>query len=192
MNCIIYYSNFCSHSKSLLQQLAQSQLKKDIHFVCIDKRTVKSNKTYVLLENGQELLLPPTVTKVPALLLLSNYTVVFGEDIYKHLKPKEEVLVKTATQDNMEPLAFSLGGLNNFGIFSDQYSFFDMDHQELAAKGEGGRRQMHNYIEARDMNESIYTPQDAGAAPAVENTKLTNEMTIEKIQQLRENDLKNV
>lgn len=188
MNCILYYSNFCDHSKQMIQSLGKSPLKKDIHFVNIDKRTTKNCKNYIVLENGQELLLPTTVSKVPALLLLSNYSVLFGEDIYSYFKPKQDVLVRQATQEHMEPMAFSLGGLNNFGIISDQFSFFDMDSNDLSAKGEGGKRQMHNYINANDLKETIYTPEDAPAA--IENTKLTNEMTVERIQQLRENELK--
>jgi len=175
----------------MIQNLAQTPLKKDIHFVCIDKRTVKNGKNYIVLENGQELILPNTVTKVPALLLLSNYSVVFGEDIYSYFKPKQEVIMREATKDNMEPMAFSLSGLNNFGIFSDQFSFCDMDPTDLAANGDGGKRQMHNYIEAHDLKETIYTPADERNLP-VENTKLSNEMTVERIQQMRENDLKHV
>lgn len=193
MSCILYYSNFCQHSKLMLQKLAQSPLKKDIHFVCIDKRAIKNNKTYLILENGQDLILPSNITRVPALLLLSNYSAVFGEEIYEYFKPKEEVHVREATQNNMEPLAFSMNGLNNYGIFSDQFSFFDMDASELAAKGEGGMRQLHNYIPLNDMTQqAIYTPEDGGNQSKIENTKLKNEMTVERIQQLRENDLKNV
>lgn len=190
MNCILYYSNFCQHSKTMIQKLSQSPLKKDIHFICIDKRSTKNGKTYILLENGQELILPNTISRVPALLSLSNYSVLFGEDIYNTFKPREELMVREATHDNMEPMAFSLGGLNNFGIFSDQFSFFDMDSNDLSAKGDGGKRQMHNYIEAHDLKETIYTPDET--APLPENTKLSNEMTVEKIQKLRENDLKHV
>jgi hypothetical protein len=44
----------------------------------------------------------------------------------------------------MEPMAFSLGGGN---IVSDQYSFLDQEPEELEAKGNGGMRQMHNYVD---------------------------------------------
>jgi hypothetical protein len=46
----------------------------------------------------------------------------------------------------MEPMAFSFGsGLGD--IVSDQYSFLDQDSEELEAKGNGGMRQMHNYVD---------------------------------------------
>ncbi len=41
-------------------------------------------------------------------------------------------------------MAFSLGGGD---IVSDQYSFLDQEPEELEAKGNGGMRQMHNYVD---------------------------------------------
>ena len=57
MSMIIYYSNYCEHSKKLIQTISQSQIKDDMHFICIDKRTKKPNGvTNIILENGQEIL----------------------------------------------------------------------------------------------------------------------------------------
>ena len=189
MSNVLYYSNFCNHSKPLIQQLAKSDVKNDIHFICIDKRKEQNNKTYILLENGQELLLPGTVSKVPAMLNLKTNQVIFGDDIYKSLKPKEEQIVRESTFNNMEPLAYSLNSssaVSQFGIFSDQFSFFDMDPTSLSAKGEGGTRQMYNYVPL-DVHEKIYTPDES----KIENTKLEHEMTVERIQKMRDNDLNN-
>ena len=70
MSTILYYSNYCKNCQNLLQALAQTSVKDDMHFICIDKRVKKANNaTYIILENGQEILLSPNVTKVPALLL---------------------------------------------------------------------------------------------------------------------------
>ena len=42
-------------------------------FLSIDNRVKQANgATNIVLENGQQLLLPPLITKVPALLLLSK------------------------------------------------------------------------------------------------------------------------
>jgi hypothetical protein len=46
----------------------------------------------------------------------------------------------------MEPTAFSFGG-GFSNIVSDQYSFLDQAPEELEAKGNGGMRQMHNYVD---------------------------------------------
>jgi hypothetical protein len=146
MSSILYYSKYCEVSKKYLQLLSKSNVQKDVHFICIDKRVKDSNnKTYIILDNGQKIILPENVTRVPALLLLNNsYNVLYGDQILQHLKPRQEVEVRQATQNNMEPMAFSLGGGD---IVSDQYSFLDQDPEELEAKGNGGMRQMHNYVD---------------------------------------------
>jgi len=148
MSCILYYSKYCEVSKKYLQMLSKTSTQNDIHFICIDKRVKEANnKTFIILENGQKIILPENVTRVPALLLLNQgYKVLYGEQILDHLKPRQEVEVRKATQNNMEPMAFSFGG--GFGdIVSDQYSFLDQAPEDLEAKGNGGMRQMHNYMD---------------------------------------------
>jgi len=150
MSCIFYYSKYCETSKKYLQLLSKSNVQKDIHFICIDKRVKEANnKTYIILDNGQKIVLPENVTKVPALLLLTQgYTVLYGEQILQHLKPRQEEEFRQATQNNMEPMAFSLGGGGGFGdVVSDQYSFLDQEPEDMEAKGNGGMRQMHNYVD---------------------------------------------
>lgn len=146
MSSILYYSKYCEVSKKYLQLLSKTNIQKDVHFICIDKRIKDSNnKTYIILDNGQKIILPENVSRVPALLLLNQgYNVLYGDQIIQHLKPRQEVEIKQATQNNMEPMAFSLGGGN---IVSDQYSFLDQAPEDLEAKGNGGMRQMHNYVD---------------------------------------------
>jgi hypothetical protein len=150
MSCILYYSKYCDVCKKYLQLLSKADSQKDIHFICIDKRVKDSNnKTYIILENEQKIILPENVTKVPALLLLNQgYQVLYGEQILQHLKPKQQQEVRQATQNNMEPMAFSLGGGGGFGdVVSDHYSFLDQNSDELGTTGNGGMRQMHNYVD---------------------------------------------
>jgi glutaredoxin-related protein len=133
MSSILYYSNFCDHSKKILQILAKSNTQ-GLHYVCIDRREKGQNgKTFIILENGQKIVLPENITRVPALLLLNQgYQVLFGEAILEHLKPKQEMAVKQATFNNMEPMAFAFEGGGAFGstVVSDQYSFIDQDSQQ--------------------------------------------------------------
>jgi hypothetical protein len=162
MSCILYYSKYCDICKKYLQLLSKTDIQKDIHFICIDKRVKDANnKTYIILENGQKIILPENVTKVPALLLLNQgYQVLYGEQILQYLKPRQQQEVRQATQNNMEPMAFSLGGGGGFGdIVSDQYSFLDQNPDELSAEGNGGMRQMHNYV---DLN-TAFSGQVSGA-----------------------------
>jgi hypothetical protein len=149
MSSILYYSKYCEVCKKYLQILSKTQSQKDIHFICIDKRIKDelNNKWYIILENSQKIILPNNVTKVPALLLLTQgYQVIYGEQILQHLKPQQQQEIKHATQNNMEPTAFSFGG-GFSDIVSDQYSFLDQNEEELKATGNGGMRQMHNYVD---------------------------------------------
>jgi hypothetical protein len=188
MSSILYYSNFCEHSKKLLQTLSKTQVSKDIHFICIDKRERDQNgKINIVLENGQKIIMPENVTKVPALLLLNQgYQVLYGDNIYNYMKPKQEVVTRQATNNNMEPMAFSLGG-GGFGIVSDNYSFLDMDSEELNTKGNGGMRQMHNYVPLHH-SDTITTPTDDFD---YKKDKLSGDLTIEQLQQQREQEMSN-
>jgi len=186
MASILYYSNFCEHSKKLLQTLSKSQVNKDLHFMCIDKRIKeKDGKIYIVLENGQKIVMPENVTKVPALLLLKqNYNVLYGDAIYEHLKPRQEAVTRQATSNNMEPLAFSLGGFGS-GVVSDNYSFLDQNADELNAKGNGGLRQMHSYF-GLQCSDKINTPKDDSD---YKQSKTANNLTVEQLQQQREQEL---
>jgi hypothetical protein len=148
MSSVLYYSNYCDKCKALLTRLSKSPQSKDIHFICIDKRIKKPNGgIYVILPNGNEILLPPNVSRVPALLLLNkNNHVLFGNDINNYLQPREAELENKATMGNGEPMAFSFGSAgSSWGVMSDQYSYWDMEAESLTAKGDGGLRQMHFY-----------------------------------------------
>jgi hypothetical protein len=147
MSCILYYSKYCDVCKKYLQLLSKTT--NDIHFICIDKRVKEANnKTFIILDNGEKIILPENVTRVPALLLLAKgYEVLYGENILNYLKPAQEVQVRKATQNNMEPMAFSFNSGGFGDIVSDQYSFLDQAPEDLEAKGNGGMRQMHNYVD---------------------------------------------
>ena len=188
MSSILYYSNYCEHSKKLLQGLSKTKVSKDIHFICIDKRIKENDKMFIVLENGQKIIMPENVNRVPALLLLNkNYEVLYGDSIQNYLKPKEEVSVREATQNNLEPSAFSFGGGGgNFGIVSDSYSFLDMDPEDLTAKGNGGVRQMHNYVHL-NYQDKISTPDDDSGQ--TKGNKMPEGITVEQLQQQREKEM---
>jgi hypothetical protein len=133
--------------------------------------------------------MPENVNRVPALLLLNQgFNVLYGEAILQHLKPKQEAQVKQATFNNLEPMAFSFGsGMSN--IVSDNYSFLDMDSESLSAKGSGGIRQMHNYV---DLNyaDQISTPADE--TEYKNSNRLPEGLTVEQLQQQRDNELNKI
>jgi len=184
MSCILYYSNYCEPSKKLLFELSRSKIKEDIHFVCIDKRTQgPKNTTLINLENGQKLVLPPQVTRVPALLLLNRgQQILFGKSIYGHLKKKMQTIKTKATNNNQEPLAFSTSEMGN--TLSDNFSFLDTTPEDLGAKGAGGLRILHNYVTlgnscAIETPPESYTPNKIG------------DVDLGKIQQQRNMDIQN-
>lgn len=195
MSCILYYSKFCEPSKKLLQTISKTQNTSNIHFICIDNRVKDTNgKTFIVLQNGQKIVMPENVTRVPALLLLNqNYKVIYGDDIYKHLKPEMAVQVKQATQNNMEPMHHqdgfsSFGGFSGGGIASDNYSFLDQTGEDLSVKGNGGLRQMHNYVHINDaMNLNMQLPQDDYDYKT--NKIKEGEMSVEALQRRREEEL---
>ena len=183
MSTILYYSNYCDNCKKLLQNLSKSNAKNDIHFINIDKRTKKQNgATYVILETGQELLLPPTINRVPALLLLNeNHKVLFGNDIGNHLNAKNVAYTNPTVKQNGEPLAFSLNN-GGFGVASDNYSFLDQNSESLSAKGDGGMRQQHHYASI-DYSSTIETPPDNWQPDKI------GQVSVEKLQETRNTDV---
>jgi hypothetical protein len=195
MSTILYYSNFCEPSKKLLQSVTKTQNTNNIHFICIDKRVKDANgKIFIVLQNGQQILMPENVTRVPALLLLNqNYKVIYGNDIYNYLKPQVTQQIQQATKNNMEPINFqdgfkSFGGFSG-GIVSDNYSFLDQSDSELSVKGDGGLRQIHNYVTLNEsMNLSMKLPQDD-----VEYNKIKEgELSVEALQRRRDEEVANI
>ena len=204
MSSILYYSKYCEVSKKYLQILSKSNVQKDIHFICIDKRVKETNnKTFIILDNGQKIILPENVTRVPALLLLTKgYQVLFGEQILEHLKPKQEVEIRQATQNNMEPMAFSFGGSGFGDIVSDQYSFLDQAPEDLEAKGNGGMRQMHNYVDLdtafngqiseQGNNEELNTTIRGAKKVGEDASNQVMEERMRKMKEDRDSDIKTI
>ena len=183
MSYILYYSTFCSNSCDIIKKLSNSQIKNDIHFISIDNRIKKADGSiYIILKNQSEIILPHTVDKVPALLLLNRGNqVIFGNNILEHLQPVRTGVEKRTV--NLEPMSFSFNDMNSCGVTSDNFSFLDQTADDLSAKGQGGLRQLRNNVtwEAQDNIETPpedYVPNKVG------------EISIEKIQQERNQSLK--
>lgn len=196
MSHILYYSNYCNNCKNLLQNLAKNYNSKEIHFICVDKRLKEKEGTYLLLEKGEKVILPPTVTNVPALLLLNRgHRVVFGNEIMDHLVPKEGQHYNQGNNNqgnnnqgpnnimnsHTEPQAFGFAG-NQYGVCSDSFSFWDLNESDLSTKGEGGMRQLYNYATI-NWNDTIETPTDDYSPDKV------GDVSLEKLQQERNKDL---
>jgi hypothetical protein len=187
MSLVLYYSNYCQHSKQIIQELSRSKIKNDIHFICIDRRFKRNNDTFILLENGIELLLPNIIRKVPSMLLLTrgNRVLEGKQQIFNHVREKIQEMEFKATSGNGEPLAYSFNGpinsLNN--VISDNFSFLDQSSDEMSAKGSGGIRQIYNYSLIDGNSQSIDTP------PENYTSNKVGDVSLDDLKAMRERDV---
>jgi hypothetical protein len=185
---ILYYSNYCVHSKKIIQYLVKENLTNQLNCICIDKRQRDSftNQTYIIVENGAKIMLPPNVHSVPALLLVKqNYRVVLGDDILPILHPIIKKQRDAAvSHSGGEPMAFSLGTSSNANVISEKYTSYSLTPEELSAKGNGGNRQLSTYVPADHSNFNIPTPPDKYVPD-----KIGNGVSLDDLQQKRNSDV---
>jgi len=157
---IMYYSKFCKNSDRIIQILSRSSVKDYIHFIPIDKRINNNGKVTILLDNGDKVLLPSNIEKVPALLLLHNGNrILFGDEILHFFRDDFDTERKKSTNFNGEPLAYSFTGEMGTSM-SDNYSYLDQSSDELGVKGQGGLRQMHSFVTLQDKINIDTPPED--------------------------------
>jgi hypothetical protein len=108
-------------------------------------------------------MLPPQVTKVPALYQIETKQVLFGDDIYGFLLPQEVAINQVATGGNGEPECYSIYGMNKM---SDTFSFLDQSPEDLSSKGGGGVRQLRRFATLEDQS-SIHCPTEDYVADKV-------------------------
>ena len=188
---ILYYSNYCTHSQKVLQTLVKGNLSDKVSFICIDKRQIdkRTNQTYIILENGGKVVLPPNIHSVPSLLLIKeNYRIIHGDDIIKFFHNDIKQQSNIATNFNGEPVSFHLGNSSGgTNIVSEQYTLYDMSPDELSAKGAGGNRQMYNYVPVSDNMNLIKTPDDT-----YKPDKVSNSTTVDSLQQKRIDEISEI
>jgi uncharacterized Fe-S cluster protein YjdI len=181
---ILYYSNYCKHSKEVLGFLVKNDLVKSLNCICVDKRKVnpQNGQIQITLENGTSVLMPPNVHSVPALMLLKdNYRVVMGNSIVEYFKPHVSESNDMATQGNGEPMSFSLGSKH---VMSETFTSYSATTEELSAKGSGGSRDLHHYVPATGYTPTIQTPPDT-----YKPDKISQDVTVDSIQQQRNTDV---
>lgn len=154
---VLYYSNLCKHSQTLLGILSKSNIHNKFYYVCIDKRVTEGNNVNIILENGSKILLPNIIKNVPSLLLPNHGNrVLTGGEILTYIELNNTQSQSTGID---EPSPFALATNVSDNIASDKFSFLDMTDDDLTAKGGGGTRQMYNYVQL-DMNPLIATPNE--------------------------------
>jgi hypothetical protein len=181
---LLYYSNYCKHSKKVLDFLVKNDMIKSLHSICVDRRKIdqQTGQVHVILENGNSVLLPPNVHSVPCLLLIKeNYRCISGEDIIQNFKGSVQDNNLVATNGNGEPLGFSLGSKD---IQSEAFTFFSASPEDLSAKGTSGCRPTYHYVPANGNTPSIETPPDN-----YRPNKISEDVTVDKIQNERNTDI---
>jgi len=183
----LYYSNYCKHSQRVLHFIVKGNLTEKLNFLCIDKREkdTNNNQTYIVLENGKKVIMPPNIQSVPALLLVKHgYRVLLGDDIVQHFQSAANLETKKKMMNRqIEPVGTSLNS-SYMNVSSEQYSNYNLTPDELSAKGNGGRRQLYNYVSANEEIISIQTPPDTYQAD-----KIDQDVTVDKLQQQRMDDV---
>lgn len=173
MKPILYYSEYCQYSNSIIQALSQTSIKECIHFINIDKRIIDNGNILILLDNHSRVPLPSSVSRVPTLIYKDNQNKVHtlvGQNIKNYIFEKINEEKEKHHVDDVIPYVFQ--SVNNF-VHSDYYSFLDQDADEMSAKGNGGLRQMYNYANYNCM-QSIETPNEDYIPDTIKDIKLEN------------------
>ena len=181
---LLFFSHYCNHSKKLLNELNKKSLLEKVDLICIDNRVVKDNITYIILSNQQNMPLPPMINSVPTLCILPNHEILKGSQIIHYFVPISKTIEDEREKINTEPNPFNLSNETTgmFGVSSDNFSFWDSDHEELSASGNGGMKQMYDYVAVENNNmEQIYTPPD--------QNEVKNNISLEQLQQQRQNEI---
>ena len=183
---ILYYSNYCKHSKKILQFFVNNNLTDQLNFICVDKRKQDPNtgQIYVILENGTNILLPPNVHSVPSLLLVKqNYSVILGDDIMAKFQEQIKTMNDDATLGNGEPVGVALDSVRIGTIVSEQYTPYGATPEELSTKSKSNRP-IYNYVSANSDTSTINTPPDT-----YRPDKVSEGTTVDALQQLRNEEI---
>ncbi len=185
-NHLLFFSHYCPHSKSLLEELNKRNKLEHVELICIDNRFTKDNIIYITLQQNQNMPLPPMINSVPTLCILPNHEILKGGQIKHYFLPITKTLEEEKIKINQEPNSFDIGQETNgmFGVSSDHFSFWDSSEDDLSASGNGGMKQMYSYatIEGDNQHGQIYTPQE-------DSKESKQKMSLEQLQQQRQNEL---
>lgn len=173
MGYVLYYSNYCTKCQKILQVIVKSNNKNmKFYYICLDarKRDPETGKTIVITEDGKQIVIPPDITHVPALVILSEQRVIFGcDDIIQFLEKnmygsggmpligaehanRTASTPKQVAATHADPTPYTLDatvgcGTSGFGVVSDKYSYVTDE------------KQLHNYV-TMDGGIEIQTPKD--------------------------------
>ena len=124
---IIFYSNYCSYSKEIINQLAKTPIHDNIIYVCVDDDNIQ---------------LPPFVKAVPTIYLVNDKKIVVDESISgwikdKIRKPKDsEIQAYYGACDNSYGGSFSTIDDSEIKPFISSYTFLGDEQKIETPNGE--------------------------------------------------------
>ena len=93
---IIFYSNYCTYSKEIINQLSKTSINDNIIYVCVDDENIQ---------------LPPFIKAVPTIYLVNDKKIVVDEAISSWIK--EKVSKPDDTNEELQPYYGGCG--NSYG-----------------------------------------------------------------------------
>tara|TARA_Y100001970_G_scaffold190230_1_gene231306 strand:- start:126 stop:716 length:591 start_codon:yes stop_codon:yes gene_type:complete len=183
----LYYSNHCEKCKELLNFLYKTPLRDKFKYVCIDNRVREGNQLFIILNNGHKFPLPSQIQNVPTLLNPETNELYVGEQIKNFLIPPQQKIQRQNQQINNDPDAFTFGinSGSSFGVNSDSYSYLNQSESEMKAQGNGGMKQLYNYVTLNNYDQQkINTPDEEDNR----EQKIGN-ISLESLEQQRNQDL---
>lgn len=160
MKDILFYSNYCTYCKEIINTISNTPLNNSLMFVCVDDDNIQ---------------LPPFVTAVPTIYLVQDKKIVVDEGIESWIKEKLTRHEKPSSDVELQPYFGSC--TSSFGN-----SFSNLDNSE-------SKPFISSFTFLGD-EQSIETPnaENSGSSGFQNNSKSMSDY--EKLQQERNNEFK--
>ena len=124
---IIFYSNYCTYCKEVLNQISKTEINDNIIYVCVDDENIQ---------------LPPFVKAVPTIYLVNDKKIVVDEAISDWIKEKlskpqnDEIQAYYGACDNSYGGAFSTIDNSDIKPFISSYTFLGDEQKIETPNGE--------------------------------------------------------
>ena len=105
---ILFYSNFCNHSKELIRKISQTKIKETLLYICVDDKNIQ---------------IPQFINVVPTIYLVNNKSTLTNNDINEWLN---------RDNNNKDESILAYNG-DSMGSLSTNFSFLD-DSDALVSK----------------------------------------------------------
>jgi hypothetical protein len=172
-NDVFYYSNYCPHSKRVLQMISRHGLIERISCLCVDKRRQdpQTMTWQIMTERGQWKPLPPILRNVPSILCVrAKCTVVDGsEACLGYLANTYQLPIEQDAGRAVQVHANGVGGV----VMGPGATI-----EPMSANAFGGTT--NSYVSVNSAPQTISTPPET-----YQPNKLGSEVTIEALQQQR-------